>query len=166
MDPTAPAPSGVAMTNASGLLEATVDEIKVTFSEPLAVGSLCSTWTGTGDQSLGGTGVVVTITDSGTNDILTVTSTACTLRAGSISTGRDYVTATATFGGASPSDSRVTWTAATQALTIHVGSLTSGTLNTIAQATGTVAYTANAAVTDIAGNPVSTTALPVAGQRF
>lgn len=166
MDATAPAPTGVAMTNASGLLDPTVDEIQVAFSEALAVGTLCSTWSGTGDQSLGGTGLVVTITDNGTSDILTVTSTACTLRFGSINTGRDYVSATATFGGTSPSDSRVTWTAATRQLTIHLGAMTSGTINTVAQATGTVVYTANAAVTDVAGNLISTTPLSVVGQRF
>lgn len=166
MDATAPTPTGVVMTNASGLLNATIDEVAVTFSEAPSVGTLCSTWTGTGDQALGGTGLVVTITNNGTSDILTVTSTACTLRAGSINTGRDYVTATATFGGTAPSDSRVTWTAATRQLRVHLGALTSGTSNTVAQTAGTVVYTANAAVTDVAGNPISTTPLSVIGQRF
>lgn len=108
---------------------------------------------------------MVTITDNGTSDILTATSTACTLRVGSINTGRD-VSATATFGGTSPSDSRVTWTAATRHLTVHLGALTSGTTNTVAQTTGTVVYTAHSAVSDVASNPISTTPLSVIDQRF
>ena len=50
--------------------------LKVTFSEALNVSTICSSWTGTGDKSIGGAGVVVSF--SAVPDVLTVTAAGCT----------------------------------------------------------------------------------------
>jgi hypothetical protein len=168
IDVTAPAPTGLTLFDGNGTVSPATDEVRITFSEPLNVSSVCSAWSGTGDQALTGSGVVVTITDNGSNDILTVTSSACTLRVGSIATGRNYVIATSTFSGLSllDLDSRVTWTASTRLLTIRIGNLASGLLNPFAQSAATVTYTPNAGITDVAGNPIVATPFSSSGQRF
>lgn len=60
IDTTSPSPTASALANANGTITPTTDELKVTFSEPLDVSTICSGWTGAADQSLGGPGVVVT----------------------------------------------------------------------------------------------------------
>jgi hypothetical protein len=171
IDRTSPAPTALTLFDADGFVTPGTDEVRITFSEPLSVSSICSAWSGTGDQSLGGSGVVVTLTNSGSNDVLTVTAGACTLNVGSVATGGDYLpvlSATATFSGSTPAtESRVTWTAATRLLTIHIGSQASGgLLNILPQSAGTATYTPAAAITDLAGNGVATTPFTAAGQRL
>lgn len=170
IDRTSPAPTALTLFNANGFVTPGTDEVLITFSEQLNVSSVCSAWSGTGDQSLGGAGVVVTITNSGSNDVLTVTAGACTLHIGSVATGGNYVpllSGDATFSGnTAATESRVTWTAATRMLTIHIGSQTSGSLNILSQSAATVTYTPDAAITDPAGNGVVTTPFTAAGQRF
>lgn len=168
MDVTSPAPTALALFDGDGFVTPETDEVRITFSEPLKLSTVCSTWAGTGDQSLGGSGTVVTITENGANDTVTVAASGCTLRVGSVASGGDYVTATATFSGSTvAAESRVTWTAATRVLTIHLGSLATGTLNDkVQQPEGTATYTPNAAITDVAGNPVTTTPFSASKQRF
>lgn len=167
MDVTRPAPSALTLTNANGLVTPTTDEVRVTFSEPLSVSSICSTWSGAADQTLAGSGVVVTVTNNGANDTLTVATGACTLHIGSVATGADYVTTTSTFSGLiAATESRVTWTAATRMLTIHIGLLASGILTVVPQAAATATYTPDAAITDVLGNAIVTTPFAAAGQRF
>lgn len=167
MDRTSPAPTALTLFDANGLVTPGTDEVRITFSEPLSVSSICSAWSGSGDQSLGGSGVVVTIADSLVNDVLTVSAGACTLHIGSVATGGDYVLSTSTFSGdTTGNESRVTWTAATRVLTIHIGSQTSGGLNLLPQAAATVAYTPDAGIADPAGNGVVTTPFISIGQRL
>jgi hypothetical protein len=111
--------------------------------------------------------VVVTITNSGANDVLTVAAGACTLHIGSVATGGDYVALTSTFAGSTvATESRVTWTAATRVLTVHIGSQASGLLNLVPQSTATATYTPDAAIADPAGNGAVTTPFSATGQRF
>jgi hypothetical protein len=168
IDRTGPAPTAVTLVNANGVVTPETDEVRITFSEPLDVSSVCSAWSGTGDQALGGSGVVVTITDNLVNDTLTVSAGACTLHVGTVATGGDYVLSTSMFSGSTAAtESRVTWTAATRVLTIHLGSHTSGLLNSlIPQAAGTVTYTPDAAIKDPVGNGVATAPFSATGQRF
>lgn len=170
IDRTSPAPSALILFNANGLVTSGTDEVRITFSEALEVSSVCSAWSGNGDQSLGGSGVVVTITNNGANDVLTVTAGACTLHVGSVATGGDYLTflsPSATFSGnTTGTESRLTWTAATRVLTIHIGSQTSGLLTILPQSAATATYTPDAAITDPAGNGVLTTPFDSAVQRF
>jgi hypothetical protein len=167
MDVTRPSPSALTLFDANGLVTPTTDEVRITFSEPLSVSSICSTWSGVGDQTLGGSGVVVTITNNAANDTLTVVSGACTLHIGSVATGADYVTATSTFSGSlAATESRVTWTASTRVLTVHIGLLASGVLNVASQSAATTTYTPDAAITDVSGNTIVTTPFSSAAQRF
>jgi hypothetical protein len=167
IDRTSPAPSALALFDANGTVTTGTDEVRITFSEALNVSSVCSAWSGAGNQSLGGSGVVVTITDAGANDVLTVAAGACTLHIGSVATGGSYVLLTSTFSGSTAgTESRVTWTAATRVLTIHIGSQVSGLLDVLPQAAGTATYTPDAAITDAAGNGVVTTPFNAIGQRL
>lgn len=167
IDRTRPAPTALSLFDANGSVTPGTDEVRITFSEPLNVASICSAWSGTGDESIGGSDVVVTITENLLNDVLTVTAGSCTLHVGSVALGGDYVTATSTFAGdTSATESRVTWTAATQVLTIHIGSQTSGLLNLLSQLAGTVTYTPDSAMTDGAGNGVDATPFTSSSQRL
>ncbi|MGH2418143.1 MAG: hypothetical protein ACRDFY_07395 [Candidatus Limnocylindria bacterium] len=167
IDRTGPSPTALTLFNANGVLSPGTDEIRITFSEPLDVASVCSAWSGAGDQSLGGSGVVVTITNNGADDVVSVAAGACVLHVGSVATGRDYVALTSTFSGATAgTESRVTWTAASRLLVVHVGSQTSGLANVLPQAAGTATYSPNAAITDAVGNAVVTTPFSAAAQRF
>ena len=167
MDVTNPSPTALTLINANGLVTPGTDEVRITYSEPLSVSSICSTWSGAGDQTLGGSGVVVTITDNGANDTLTVVAGACTLHIGSVATGADYVAATSTFSGSlAATESRVTWTASTRMLTVHIGLLATGVLNAVPQTAATATYTPDAAISDVSGNAIVTTPFSSAGQRF
>lgn len=150
-----------------GMINPTADSLWIRYSETLAVGSICSTWSGDGsDQTLSGPGVLVTVTDNGADDILTVASTDCTLNVGPLNLGGDYVTATAVFGGTAPSDSTVFWDVSAQRLFVTIGALVSGTLNTTTQPRGTVVYVPAAPITDPYGNPIDTTPFTKLLERF
>jgi len=151
------APSALTLFNGDRIVTQTIDEVRITFSEAPNLSSIYSTWSGTGNQSLGGFVLVVTITDNGGNDTLSMTSTACTLNIGTIQTGRNYVNTTSTFRGVAPFDSRVTWTASSRLLTIHLGAIVAGSLNSSPQTAGTVVYTPHSAITDVVGTPIVTT---------
>jgi hypothetical protein len=57
IDRTSPAPTAVTLVNANRVVTPTTDEVRITFSEGLDVSSICSAWSGPGDQTLGGSGV-------------------------------------------------------------------------------------------------------------
>jgi hypothetical protein len=169
IDITPPAPTAIALANANGSITPTTDEARITFSEPLNTSSICSAWSGTGDQSLGGAGVVVSIVNGGLiggNDVLTVTAGACTLHIGAMSLGGDYVLLNSTFSGTGTTESRVTWTASTRVLTVHIGARTSGSNALLPAGVGTAEYTPDAAVTDTVGNPINTTTFAQSGVRL
>ncbi|MFL6136286.1 MAG: hypothetical protein ACJ74O_00585 [Frankiaceae bacterium] len=132
------------------------DTVTVTFSETLDGSKLCSTWPATGAQVINANNAVtVTITDAGANDALTVSSSTCTVSVGTISLGADYVSATTTYGGSGGNKSTISWDGA-GTLTIMVGQPSAlGNLRTGVVA-GTPSYAPAAALTDLAGNPIST----------
>lgn len=160
------APSGLALANAGGTSGAGKaekgDTVAITFSRDVGVASLCSTWTGNGtDQTMGGNGtggsdnVVVTITDSGSNDVLTVTAANCTVNLGSVALGGNYVGSTRTFSGSGGNASSLAWSATSRTLTVTLGNA-SGSVNA-SVAAGSPTYTPSAAILDTNGNAVATT---------
>ena len=162
IDYTRPSVTGVVLSNASGVV-GVGDEVRITFSQVLDVSTICSGWSGTTDQSIGGSGVVVTFTNGGTTDTLSVTAAGCTV--GTLAAG-NYVSSTATFSGSTAStESRLMWTEATRTLTIHLGSRTSGSVNS-GVAAGTVSYTPSTAMKDRAGNQINAGPFSFSSQRF
>jgi hypothetical protein len=167
-DTTRPTATALTLFNANNTISPTVDEVRITYSEPLLLSTICAIWAGTGNQSLGGSGVVVTIPDVGLfgNESVTATASACTLHIGSTATGTDWTTLNATFSGTGANESRIVWNAATNMLTIHLGSLTSLAVLGLHLSGTTAVYTPDAAITDMAGNPIITTPFSASGQRF
>lgn len=163
MDVTSPTPTALALVNGGGTaglgrITPGSDSVRITYSETLAVASVCSTWSGnTTNQTATGT---VTVTESGTNDLLSVTASGCTVHVGTVALGGDYVTATSTFNGT------ISWTASSRRITVTIGTQISGTLNSTAQAAGTATYTPDAAITDAEGNTIVTTPFSATSQRF
>jgi hypothetical protein len=119
------------------------DKITIVYSDPMKVSGFCSTWSNdANNQSLTGNGLLVNVANS-TTDILTVTnSSGCAFNLGSINLASNaYVSATATFGGASGNTS-IAWTASTKTLVITLGFQT-GTSATVSGSTSPI-YTASA----------------------
>jgi hypothetical protein len=158
-DKAPPVPIAVALANGNGTMAAT-DTASITYSEPLAVASICSTWAGdASNQTLAGNGnVVVTVSDNGVaNDSLSsvTTSAACgtggTVHFGVIDLGSTgWLSATRTFSGNGGNKSQVDWTVATSTLKVTLGS-PSGAVGTVAGSVNAT-YTPDAAITDPAGN--------------
>ena len=120
-------------------------------------------------QTLGGNGnVVVTITDAGANDVLTVTASNCAgLSVGSVELGGDYVTTTKSYSGNGSNASTVTWTASSNRLTIRLGSPNGGTsgLNT-GVAAGFPTYNPASGISDLFGNPIAGSFTSGVASRF
>ncbi len=136
----------------------TGDTVTITFAEAPKLSTLCSTWTTQANQTMNSNGqVTVTITNSGTNDVLTVSSTSCTFNLGSVTLGGNYVTATRAFSGSGTNRSSIAWNATTNTLTITLGAATTtGGLSTgITAASPTYTPPASPLVTDVAGNALS-----------
>ena len=112
------------VTGTAGRVDAG-DRIDITFSDTLAVASVCSTWSGNGsNQTLGGdNNVSVALTNGGGgNDSITFGATSCTLNVGSINLGSTaYTTANVTFRGTGTGASTVDWNVATKTLRITLG---------------------------------------------
>ncbi len=167
IDKTAPTPSALTLVNTGTAgTAAQGDRVDITLSETLAVASMCSTWSGNAsNQSLAGNGdVVVTITNSGTNDVLTVSSGTCTFNLGSIALGGDYVTATTTFSGNGSNKSSISWTVSTKVLSITLGNASAATRTGVAA--GTPVWTPSTSITDVAGNAMAATAFTGTSSRF
>ena len=151
-----PAITSVALQNKSGgtagKLEAG-DKVTIVYGSTMKVSSFCNTWT-TGDaanQTLSGTGLMVSIPNSGTtNDVLSITNgTGCVFNLGTIDLGSNaFVTANTTFGGTV--NTTIAWTASTKTLVITLGTL-AGTVGTTAVPATTPVYTPPAALVDSAG---------------
>lgn len=133
------------------------DTVTVVFSDAITPSSICSAWSGSGDQSLTADNqVTVSLNNSGSSDTLTVSSTACTFNLGSIRLGSTaYTTATATFGGAGASRSTATWTAATRTLVITLGATASTSPATVASSAAV--YTPSTAILSTGGLPLGGT---------
>ncbi|MDQ6849174.1 MAG: hypothetical protein M3070_04205, partial [Actinomycetota bacterium] len=171
-DNTAPAPSNTTLTNGGTAGTAdTGDTMTIIYSEKLASNTLCSTWAdNSANQTLNASDVVVTVTQNGTNDTLTVSGGAtCTFHLGSIALGANYVSATATFAGSgaagSGANSTIAWNPSTKTLTLTLGKKQTGTVVTGAP-NRTPVYTADSALKDLAGNGISTTAVNGTSSRF
>lgn len=148
------------------------DKVTVGFSEKLRGSSLCSTWAAnpTTTQTIDSDNqVTVTITESGADDVLTLSVTGTcgnTFNLGSVALGADWVSATTTFNGRGQKASSIAWDPTTAKLTVELGEKQSGTVRTnVAEAT--VTYTPASGLVDVAGNALPTTAVASATkERF
>ncbi len=156
IDRTKPTAAGLTTTNATGgtvgRLEAG-DTFTLTFSEPMAPGSIIAGWSGSGSRD-----VVVRASNGSLlgTDKLTVYNSAnsSSLPLGTIDLRRsDFVSAARTFGA---TGTKSTLTMTGNNLTITLGTA-SGSTGTVSQTTN-VRWTPNAAATDLAGNGSTTTA--------
>jgi hypothetical protein len=159
----APTVTEVALTNGGTAGTAdTGDSVTITYSERMDATKFCSKWnnTGTGSQILDkNKDVVVTLTNNGTNDTLTVISGTCTLNIGTVNLGGDYISSgTATFQGNTGTDvkSTVEWDPLTFKLTIVLGTKTAGTVKTGVGA-AFPSYTPPSGLSDLAVKPLGTT---------
>jgi hypothetical protein len=167
-----PVPTVVALIDGQspGVVDAKKDSFSVTFSEALKVSSLCGAWSNdAANQSLtADNDVVVTITDNGTSDILTVSAASCpTFNLGSINLGANYVASTSTFfGGGTGNRSSISWTPGTRVLLVSLGAQATGTLTAGAQVAATSQYTPSTSITDPSLNAMTATVFSQANTRF
>lgn len=166
--PTASGPTVVSSGPTNGKVDQG-DQVQVTFSEAIDTSTLCSTWSGTGNQTLAGNGqVTVSINNNAGatgNDTLTVTTTGCTFHFGTVDLGSSgWVSTTRTFGGNGSSKSTIGYSSSTRTLTITLGAA-SGTVGTVSGST-TMTYTPDAAIADVAGNTIDTTPASRSSQHF
>jgi len=125
------------------------DTVVYTFSEAVDPQTILAGWTGASSN------VVVRIAQSGSGDLLTIrnAANATQLPIGSVDlVGTAYVTATRDFG-ATGTASTMVLSGATITITLGTPSGATGTQ----AATGTMAWTPTATVTDLAGNACMTT---------
>ena len=151
--PTQTAPTAVALTNNSGQV-GSGDTATVTFSGPLNASTICSTWTGTGTETL--TNATITFAN-GTTDTFTASAPTATCAGngnfGTVNSGSNYVGGNVTFTG-----STITWNPTADTLTFTMGTAGgTGTRDNNVTA-GKPGYTASPNVSDSSGIPVSTTA--------
>jgi hypothetical protein len=160
VDTQAPQVTAVALANGTGTANKADnnDTVTITYSENVAP-TICSSWTATSQTQLSGNGqVTVTITDNGSNDLLSVsTASGCTPNVGSVALGADYVSGTATFSGSGSGKSTIGWSATNQQLTISLGAVATGSGNVRTGVTaGKPSYTPASGIADLAGNSLST----------
>ena len=150
IDNTAPTAADVQATNGGatpGRLEPG-DAVTLTWSEPIAPASVLAGWNGS-DQA-----ILIRVTDAAANDQLDFYDSTGTTRLALVATaadlklGADFVTATADFDA--------TMKLSGNAVMITLGAQRSGTLTTAIA--GTMTWRPSAGVTDLLGNP-STTSL-------
>lgn len=157
VDNTAPTATDVQPLNSSGGKNGEPeagDTIVYTFSEVIDPETISAGWTGTSRN------VVVRITNSGTNDVLTVWNATNTtqLALGSVALGGDFVQADTTFGASGTLSSMVQ---SGTSITVTLGTPSS----TAARETATVTavWTPSSAATDAAGNACTTTSATESG---
>ena len=155
VDTTAPTVTNVTLNNSGVLGQANDnDTAVVTFSDVMDATTFCGNWSNGSTQNVNGNNqVTVTITDSGSNDLLTVTWNTCGAGGshfGTVALNANYVSTTRTFGGSASADrSEVTWNPATKQFTIQLGAPSGTTLSSVVASTPS--YTPDAALTDLAG---------------
>jgi hypothetical protein len=155
LDTTAPTVTKILFTNGGVAQRADQsDTVAITFSEAISVASLCSAWSGdAANQSITGSNqVTATIANNGTNDHLTVSTTTCTFRLGTISLGGGYTMTTATFKGLSPNASTLSWDATAHVLTIKFGAFSGSVLSGVVGGKPSFTAPASPGITDLAGN--------------
>lgn len=133
------------------------DSFSVEFSSPVAVNTMCSAWSGNGsNHSISGNSeVTVTVSDGtgATDDVMSVSSTACTFHLGAIDLGSNaYVSGgSASFGGTGSSNkSSLEYKASTHTLEVKLGSKSGGSANRVSSSVATLTPDAN--LTDEFGN--------------
>ncbi|WP_426566602.1 beta strand repeat-containing protein [Angustibacter sp. McL0619] len=145
--------TGVQLTNGSGTAGRVTagDKIVVTFSDTMDPSTFCSAWTTSGDQSItGNSQATVTLTNAGTSDTMSVTSSLCTFRLGTMSLGSTaYTGATTTFGGTGASKSTIAWDAAARTLTVTLGAASGVSPATVA--TSVVTFTPSTVIRNSSG---------------
>jgi hypothetical protein len=132
------------------------DAIVLTFSEPMAPGSILAGWTGASSN------VVVRLNTSGSNDTVNVYNATNTaqLSLGTMQTQGNYVTANTTFG-ASGTPSTVVMSGAT--ITITLGTMT-GAVRTDSNI-NLWTWSPSTAATDLAGNACESSAATESGTQ-
>jgi len=133
---------------------ATADLITFTYSEAIDPQSVLAGWTGAS------TSVVARITNTGTNDTLTVWNAANTVQLplGSVALGADYVTANSTWGASGTASTMVrSGSAITVTFGTEAGTIVRVNANILA------VWTPSAAVTDAAGNTLTVTTVNEGG---
>jgi hypothetical protein len=167
VDTTAPTATNVVLGGDNNGLVGEDDTVTVTYSEVMDASTFCNTWANGTDESESGNGqVVVTITNSGANDVLTLAVSGCgTFKFGSVALGGDYVTTTRTYSGNGSNASAVDWNLAAKTLTITLGT-PSGAGNPTAQAAAAPSYTANTGLKDRAGNTIGAGPYTGTSSRF
>jgi hypothetical protein len=157
VDNTAPTASDIQTTNAGATVgrPETNDTITFTYSEQIAPASILAGWNGSS------TAVTVRITNSGGNDTLEVWNSGNTallpLTGSAVALNGNYVTASAVF--------TATMARSGAAITVTLGTLSSGTVTTAGGAGATMSWTPSATATDVAGNACTTTAANESGTQ-
>jgi chitinase len=137
----------------AGLVQ-TGDSMTLTWSEPLAPASIVSGWTGSSRA------IKVRITEAGANDTVDFYDGNDTTRLNLVSTaadlmlGGDYVATDTKFDA--------TMAMSGNSITITLGTLLSGTRNTLVSAT-TITWKPSALATDLSGHPTATTLVTESG---
>jgi hypothetical protein len=150
VDTTVPTATGLATANGgstAGKMESG-DTVTFTYSEPIDPATVLAGWTGTS------TAVTFTATNSASNDTFTVGGS---VHLGSVATGGNYVTATATFAAT------MVRSANGMSVTVTLGALQSGTVAGTAVTGRNMTWTVDKAVKDRAGNAVTTTSVAQTG---
>ena len=117
--PTQTAPTAVVLASGSGQVS-TNDTATVTFSGPLTSSTICSTWTGTGTQTLTNATITFVNGTGGNPDTFTATAPGTTCSGGgnfgTVNSGGNYISGTVTFTG-----STITWNPTADTLTFKMG---------------------------------------------
>lgn len=165
---TPPSPSALAWTNINQAGRAETDDaVAITFSQPLDVGSLCSTWSGdAANQSVAADNVVTVriqndAAPSG-NDLLDVSTSAAACSGqfhfGSIDLGETrYVTGNTTFVGTGTGRSSIAWNPTTRQLTITLGTKATGGNPGRVNSSVTATYTPDPAIRNTSWTPITGT---------
>jgi hypothetical protein len=155
VDNTAPTATDIQTANVGATVgkPETNDTITFTYSEQILPGSILAGWNGSS------TAVTVRINNSGGNDTLEVWNSAnnalLPLTGSAVTLNGNYVTASAVFAA--------TMAQSGAAITVTLGTLSSGTPTTAGGAGGAMSWTPSATATDIAGNACSTGAATESG---
>jgi hypothetical protein len=158
-DDASPVPVTTVLNNKSGGTLGKIEQgdyVTLTYSEPLAVSSTCTTWSNDANNQTIGT-VTVTLTNNSSSDYLTLGSPCANV--GTIDTNRNYTSSTRTF-----SNSTVAWNVASKQLTITLGSMSSS-VNTGVSATAPT-YTPTTSLRDPVSNTMAGSAFTGTSSRF
>ena len=115
------------------------DKITFTTSEELSPASVISGWTGTSKA------ISVVVTDSGTNDLITLTGVNLIASGQSLQTHANWVSGTLTFPA--------TIAQSGSQIVVTLGSLSSSSLHTGVTTSTHMTWPVSTAATDLAGNP-------------